>query len=72
MNPGLKSRIPIHIDFPDYNPRELRLIAKSMLKSKKFQVSEEVLDQIERELGRLNVGPDAGNARLVRNFVEKL
>lgn len=72
MNPGLKSRIPIHIDFPDYNPHELRLIAKSMLEDKKFQVSEEVLDQIEKELGRLNVGSDAGNARLVRNFVEKI
>lgn len=72
MNPGLKSRIPIHIDFPDYNPHELRLIAKSMLEDKKFQVSEEVLDQIEKELGRLNVGADAGNARLVRNFVEKI
>lgn len=72
MNPGLKSRIPIHIDFPDYNPHELRLIAKSMLEDKKFRVSEEVLDQIEKELGRLNVGSDAGNARLVRNFVEKI
>lgn len=72
MNPGLKSRIPIHIDFPDYTPHELGLIAKRMLAEKQFIASDDVIQKMENTLGKLNVGESAGNARLVRNFVEKM
>src|SRR5690554_7663423 len=31
-NPGLRSRFPLHIDFPDYTPEELERIAHLMLR----------------------------------------
>lgn len=73
-NPGLFSRFPLHIDFPDYNIEELLAIAEQMLKQREYQLTEEA----RKELGnillriRLNCSPEQnGNARLVRNLIEQ-
>lgn len=71
-NPGLRSRFPIHIDFPDYTLDELIAIGNSMFKSRQYELTlggSEALRIHLRSL--LNTHPYAGNARLVRNLVEK-
>lgn len=71
-NPGLRSRFPIHIDFPDYSLDELLAIANSMLKSRQYELTLGGLEALRAHLQNLlNTMPYAGNARLVRNLVEK-
>ncbi|MGE4272888.1 MAG: AAA family ATPase [Desulfitobacterium sp.] len=71
-NPGLRSRFPIHIDFPDYSIDELLSIGDSMLKARQYEFTLEARDAFRFMLqGVLNSHPYAGNARLVRNMVEK-
>ena len=71
-NPGLRSRFPIHIDFPDYNTEELLSIGDLMLKQRQYY-----LDSGGREELRLIIAAQAGghqhsgNARLVRNIIER-
>jgi probable Rubsico expression protein CbbX len=40
-NPGMRSRIAHHIDFPDYKPEELLAIAKLMLAAQNYHFSAE-------------------------------
>ncbi|WP_243276897.1 AAA family ATPase [Desulfallas sp. Bu1-1] len=71
-NPGLRSRFPIHITFPDYSTDELIAIADMMLQQREYRLSagarEELVNIIEsmRRLHEHN-----GNARLVRNLIER-
>ncbi|HZK83165.1 MAG TPA: AAA family ATPase [Desulfosporosinus sp.] len=71
-NPGLRSRFPIHIDFPDYSLDELLAIGNSMLKSRQYELTLGGTEALRGHLQNLlNTQPYAGNARLVRNLVEK-
>ncbi len=38
-NPGLRSRFPIHIDFPDYNQQELLHIAEQICDKRQYTLS---------------------------------
>lgn len=71
-NPGLRSRFPIHISFPDYSNRELLAIADLMLQQRQYNLSngarEEIRFVIEKEHKRHE---HSGNARLVRNLIER-
>lgn len=40
-NPGLRSRFPIHIFFPDYSAEELYAIGESMLSKRQYELSPE-------------------------------
>lgn len=72
-NPGLRSRFPIHIDFPDYTQTELLHIAELMCQGRQYQLSSEA------KLGLLKVinsplyakSETFGNARVIRNLIEK-
>src|SRR6186713_1099855 len=39
-NPGMRSRIAHHLDFPDYSPSELKSIAEIMLSGQNYRLSE--------------------------------
>lgn len=71
-NPGLHSRFPIHITFPDYSIRELLDIAELMLNKRQYILSsgarEELRIAIEREHKKHE---HSGNARMVRNLIER-
>jgi len=71
-NPGLRSRFPIHIYFPDFSNDELLAIADLMLQQRQYFLSngarEEFRFIIEREHKRHE---HSGNARLVRNLIER-
>lgn len=71
-NPGLRSRFPIYIDFPDYTLDELLAIGESMLRARQYEFTFETREAFRFLLqGHLNSHPYAGNARLVRNIAEK-
>lgn len=72
-NPGLLSRLPIHLVFADYTPRELIAIARGMLAEREYRLSFEAetgLMQYFTQRERL-WHENAGNARLVRNLLER-
>jgi len=71
-NPGLRSRFPIHIDFPDFTLDELMQIAGAMLSQREYRLSAEAGQGLRRLLAlKLSEGTrNAGNARLVRNLIE--
>lgn len=71
-NPGLRSRFPIHISFSDYIIEELLDIADSMLKQRQYVLSVEARDKLRFILERQTATYEHnGNARLVRNLIEK-
>ncbi len=72
-NPGLRSRFPIHLEFPDYRIEELVEIAQLMTKKREYTLTPGAKDKVREILydnadrGELSMG----NARYVRNLIEK-
>lgn len=71
-NPGLPSRFPIHLDFPDYGISELLRIARKTAAERQYtlSVTAEAKLRHQFELEQKQGGAFA-NARLVRNVVEQ-
>lgn len=72
-NPGLKSRFALQLDFPDYSVDELVKIAEIMYKQREYILDKESKHFVYRVLTEIlnNEGEISGNARTVRNLVEK-
>ncbi|NLJ69365.1 MAG: AAA family ATPase [Firmicutes bacterium] len=71
-NPGLRSRFPIHIDFPDYNAQELLAIAELMLEQRQYRLSDGARRRLALliQKGLRSNSYTFGNARTVRNWIE--
>ena len=70
-NPGFRSRIAHHIDFPDYKPEELVAIAKLMLASQNYRFSD-AAEKAFAEYLRLRMNMEHfANARSVRNALDR-
>ncbi len=71
-NPGLKSRIALHIKFPDYSPKELIEIFSNALSQNNLLITEETLNLVYETFQKIwkNRDKDFGNGRMVRNFLE--
>ncbi len=71
-NPGLASRIPIHLDFRDYDVGELTAIGRAMLRERGYRLSAEADARLGHAIVRRLAadGERHGNARSVRNLVE--
>lgn len=72
-NPGLRSRFPIHIDFPDYSGDELLQIAHMMLRQRQYRLTAAARSRLSTSLRKeaVTYDPNFGNARLVRNLIER-
>ncbi len=70
-NPGMRSRIAHHIDFPDYGPEELLLIAELMLAEQHYRFSPEAREAFRTYLDRRMAMPNFANARSVRNALDR-
>ena len=68
-NPGLKSRVGNHIDFPDYAPPELMQIADLMLERLNYCFTPDARTAFAEYLERRMQQPYFANARSVRNAV---
>jgi probable Rubsico expression protein CbbX len=70
-NPGMRSRIAHHIDFPDYSPEELLHIAKLMLERQNYRFTA-AGEQAFTEYLKLRMKlPHFSNARSVRNALDR-
>jgi probable Rubsico expression protein CbbX len=70
-NPGFRSRIAHHVDFPDYSDDELFAIAELMLARLNYRLSPEaevaLADYIQARRGQ----PHFANARSIRNAIDR-
>ncbi|MCL2354496.1 MAG: AAA family ATPase, partial [Oscillospiraceae bacterium] len=73
-NSGLKSRFPLVIDFPDYTPDELYLIAEKFIDSKGFSLANTAQPVLVEKISMAHKTSDSssGNGRMVRNIVETI
>jgi stage V sporulation protein K len=74
LNPGLHSRFPLVIDFPDYSIEQLMEIGQKMLKEKEYTLSHEAEKKLREHLIWVKSAfSPAGfsNGRYVRNVLEK-
>lgn len=72
-NPGLSSRFPIKVHFDDYTLDELIEIAELMLEEREYELSQAAESKLYKILAekRRKSGPERGNARTVRNLIER-
>jgi len=70
-NPGMSSRIAHHLDFPDYAPSDLLLIADKLLTQQNYCFAPGARDTFAEYLARRVRQPHFANARSVRNALER-
>ena len=71
-NPGFRSRIQFHIDFPNYARNELGQIADLFLKNRGYSISNEALDRVLDITDIKRKEPDFANARELRNILDQV
>ena len=70
-NPGMRSRIAHHLDFPDYSRDELLAIAKLMLAGQNYRLSQEGEEALSRYIELRMAQEHFANARSVRNALDR-
>ncbi|MFB9902781.1 AAA family ATPase [Allokutzneria oryzae] len=70
-NPGLASRFPTTVRFPDYDDAELVSIFEHMASAAGLTVDEEVRDEVRRVLWSTPRGESFGNGRVMRNLLDR-
>jgi probable Rubsico expression protein CbbX len=70
-NPGMRSRIAHHIDFPDYSAEELLVIAKLMLAAQNYRFSPEAEKAFAEYIPLRMKLEHFANARSIRNALDR-
>jgi probable Rubsico expression protein CbbX len=70
-NPGFRSRIAHHIEFPDYTDAELLHIAEAMLAAQSYALSEVARDAMRSYIAHRRAQPHFANARSMRNALDR-
>jgi len=71
-NPGFRSRIAHHIDFPDYSEPELLVIAELMLSEQNYRFAPEAREAFVRYIALRRTQPLFSNARSIRNALDRI
>jgi probable Rubsico expression protein CbbX len=71
LNPGFRSRIAHHIDFPDYEDSELLSISETMLGRQNYFLSAEARKVMESYIAKRRGQPYFSNARSIRNALDR-
>jgi probable Rubsico expression protein CbbX len=71
-NPGFRSRIAHHIDFPDYSEDELLTIAELMLRDINYKLSAQAREAFVRYVALRKTQPLFSNARSIRNALDRM
>jgi probable Rubsico expression protein CbbX len=71
-NPGFRSRIAHHIDFPDYSDDELLAIADLMLEALNYHFAPEAREAFIRYIAARKTQPLFSNARSIRNALDRV
>ena len=70
-NPGFRSRIAHHIDFPDYSNNELLEIAEVMVADMNYQFNDESKKAMAEYITIRKKQPHFANARSIRNAIDR-
>jgi probable Rubsico expression protein CbbX len=70
-NPGLRSRVSHHVEFPDYSREELLEIADRMLEAMQYRLSPEARTALDEYVARRMAQPHFANARSIRNALDR-
>ncbi len=70
-NPGFRSRIAHHIDFPDYHEDELLAIGELTLAKQNYKLSVQGREALARYITARRQQPHFSNARSIRNAVDR-
>lgn len=70
-NPGFRSRIAHHIEFPDYTDAELSRIAGSMLETQGYRFDKDGAAAMDQYVGLRRQQPHFANARSIRNALDR-
>ena len=70
-NPGFRSRIAHHIDFPDYEDAELLSIADTMLAAQNYHLDPAARQAMSEYVGLRRQQPHFANARSIRNALDR-
>jgi probable Rubsico expression protein CbbX len=70
-NPGFRSRIAHHIEFPDYSGEELGRIAEGMLAAQNYRFTAGAKAAMAEYIAARSLQPHFANARSVRNALDR-
>jgi probable Rubsico expression protein CbbX len=70
-NPGFRSRVAHHVDFPDYEEGELLEIAERMLTSQNYSFSSAGREAFAEYIAARKGQPHFANARSIRNALDR-
>ncbi len=68
MNPGIKSRIAIKIEFKDYSTEQLKIMLDNELKLYNLELSDKANELAVRNIEQAKKNFDFGNCRYIKNF----
>ena len=71
FNPGFRARVPFHLEFSDYTRDELLEIADYIAAQDHYQLTPDARDALFRATLREKIDETFGNARTIRNLLEK-
>jgi probable Rubsico expression protein CbbX len=71
-NPGMRSRIAHHLDFPDYSGEELLLIGDRMIETMHYRFADGAREVFAEYLALRKLQPHFANARSVRNALDRM
>ena len=71
-NPGFRSRIAHHVDFPDYDGEELMSIAELMLQEQGYRFDAAAREAFARYVALRRAQPLFSNARSIRNALDRI
>jgi len=70
-NPGFRSRVAHHIDFPDYSAAELQQIGQQMLTEQGYKFHPDAVEAFSRYVEARMQQPHFANARSIRNALDR-
>lgn len=70
-NPGFRSRIAHHIDFPDYTDQELLQMSKQMLATQNYELDPAAEKAMAEYIALRREQPHFANARSIRNALDR-
>jgi probable Rubsico expression protein CbbX len=71
-NPGFRSRVAHHIDFPDYTDTDLIAIGEKMLASLHYRLSKSAREALAEYIPLRRAKPLFANARSIRNALDRM
>ena len=70
-NPGFRSRVAHHIDFPDYDEKELLGIAEAILAKQAYRLTDAAREAFQDYIEARRKLPHFANARSIRNALDR-